>query len=74
MPLGVGVVAFPVATVKLFLTLPFASAEAATTKDQLIVDTQLNKMDYYQDGRVKNPNDNSALNNNFFIVILLLLS
>ena len=34
-----------------FLTLPFASAEAATTKDQLIVDTQLNKMDYYQDGK-----------------------
>ena len=33
-----------------FLTLPFASAEA-TTKDQLIVDTQLNKMDYYQDGK-----------------------
>jgi len=34
-----------------FLTLPFSSAEAATTKDQLIVDTQLNKMDYYQDGK-----------------------
>ena len=34
-----------------FLTLPFASAEAATTKDQLIVNTQLNKMDYYQDGK-----------------------
>ena len=34
-----------------FLTLPFASAEAATTKDRLIVDTQLNKMDYYQDGK-----------------------
>ena len=33
-----------------FLTLPFASAEA-TTKDRLIVDTQLNKMDYYQDGK-----------------------
>ena len=33
-----------------FLTLPFSSAEA-TTKDQLIVDTQLNKMDYYQDGK-----------------------
>lgn len=35
-----------------FLTLPFSSAEANfTTKDQLIVDTQLNKMDYYQDGK-----------------------
>lgn len=34
-----------------FLTLPFTTAEAATTKDQLIVNTKINKMDYYQDGK-----------------------
>ena len=34
-----------------FLTIPFTNAEAATTKDQLIVNTQLNKMDYYQNGK-----------------------
>ncbi len=33
------------------LTIPFTNAEAATTKDQLIVNTQLNKMDYYQNGK-----------------------
>ncbi len=34
-----------------FLTIPFTNAEAATTNDQLIVNTQLNKMDYYQNGQ-----------------------
>ncbi len=34
-----------------FLTIPFTNAEAAATNDQLIVNTQLNKMDYYQNGK-----------------------
>lgn len=35
-----------------FLTVPYMSAEAASTNDQLIVDTKLNKMDFYQNGKL----------------------
>lgn len=38
-----------------FLTIPFTNAEAATTKDQLIVNTQLNKIKNrpYYTGKIK---------------------
>ncbi|MES5891731.1 MULTISPECIES: L,D-transpeptidase [Bacillus cereus group] len=35
-----------------FLTVPYMSVEAASNNEQLIVDTKLNKMDFYQNGKL----------------------